>query len=229
MEFLLPHVEGRSTVTNLGDINDNDSTQDSELQFSEDSALSPPSVIRSPTPGTSSASASVARASTSNSTPFTSRRTNKNDSDNLLQEMVGVMKTTQEMRQKRAVPDMDDNDLFFLSMSKQLKKLPKIDQADIKFQLHKLIHDSEIKMINNSERTLNTPIKVPLIIKRNEPLIIKQNEPLIIKRSQNLNTNKILSNPILAQFRAEQSQNETLYLKEFYDNFGHDVGRGPNE
>nr|CAI5868405.1 unnamed protein product [Callosobruchus analis] len=149
MEFLLPHIEGRSTVTNLADTNVDDSTQDSELQFSEDSTLSPPPIIPH-TPRTSS------RASAAS---FTPRRTNKSDNDNyLLKEMVDVMKATQDIRQKRSATDMDENDYFFLSMSKQLKKLPQTDQAEIKFQLHKLIHDSEMKMLNNRERILNTPI-----------------------------------------------------------------------
>nr|CAI5849218.1 unnamed protein product [Callosobruchus analis] len=152
MEFLLPHIEGRSTVTNLADTNVDDSTQDSELQFSEDSTLSPPPIIPH-TPRTSS------RASAAS---FTPRRTNKSDNDNyLLKEMVDVMKATQDIRQKRSATDMDENDYFFLSMSKQLKKLPQTDQAEIKFQLHKLIHDSEMKMLNNRERILNTPINAP--------------------------------------------------------------------
>ncbi|CAH4032751.1 transcription factor Adf-1-like [Pieris brassicae] len=151
MEFLLPYVEGRSTVTNLSTSNDDDSTHDAEYKFSEESVVSPSVTIRSPTPGTSSLRPSVPRECTQNSTAsFTPSSLNKNDNDtNILKEMVSVMKTTQEMRLKRAISDMDDDDLFFLSMSKQLKKLPKTDQAKIKFQLHKLIHESEMNMLNN--------------------------------------------------------------------------------
>lgn len=97
----MPHIEGRSTVTNLGDTNVDDTIQDSELQFSDDSALSPPPNILH-TPRTSS------RASATSST---SRRTNKCDNDNnLLKEMVDVMKASQDMRQKRSATDMDEND-----------------------------------------------------------------------------------------------------------------------
>lgn len=247
MEFLLPHVEGRSTITNLSTSNDDDSTQGSEYQFSEESALSPPT-IRSPTPGTSSSRPSVARASTPNSTAsFTPRRSNKNDNDhNVLKEMVNVMKTTQEMRQKRAT-DMDDNDLFFLSMSKQLKKLPKTDQAEIKFQLHKLIHESEMNMLNNREQILNTPINIignQIIQNRNKILKPRQSTYTHIMTSEdentqmntsqmttslyNPNTNQTISYPILTQnevseVEAEQSQNEKYSLKAFYDNFGHEA------
>ncbi|XP_047022158.1 transcription factor Adf-1-like [Helicoverpa zea] len=266
MEFLLPHLEGRQTVTNLADINDEDSTQHSELQFSEESALSPPPIIRSPTPGSSSSRASAARACTTLN--FTPRRTNKNDSDTqILREMVDVMKTTQDMRQKRGVPDMDENDYFFLSMSKQLKKLPKTDQAEIKFQLHKLIHDSEMKMLNNRERILNTPINITsdnIIHNSNKPFIVKPNQspythtrttekenvPVNIIPNQtsrdlekttlyyNLNTNQIMSNPNVTQYRyydhslsaqndvskveAGQLPNENTNLKEYYDSFDHE-------
>nr|CAI5836852.1 unnamed protein product [Callosobruchus analis] len=250
MEFLLPHIEGRSTVTNLADTNVDDSTQDSELQFSEDSTLSPPPIIPH-TPRTSS------RASAAS---FTPRRTNKSDNDNyLLKEMVDVMKATQDIRQKRSATDMDENDYFFLSMSKQLKKLPQTDQAEIKFQLHKLIHDSEMKMLNNRERILNTPINVienKIIQNGNKPLIVKPGQStytrIIIPEEENtqmsnrttsdsmyiynLNTNKIISNPISTQYRnddnslsvqyevpqvlidSEQSQERNLTLKEFYNN-----------
>ncbi|CAF4927316.1 unnamed protein product [Pieris macdunnoughi] len=109
MGFLLPYVEGRSTVTNLSKSNDGDSTQDFEYQFSEESAVSLPPTIRSPTPGTSPLRPSIARASTQNSSAsFTTRRIDKNDNDNnVLKEMVNVPteKKTQEMRQKRAVSD----------------------------------------------------------------------------------------------------------------------------
>lgn len=56
------------------------------------------------------------------------------------------MKSFQKMREKR-MAEIDEIDHFFLSMSKQLKKLPKIDQSNIEFQMHKLIHDAKINMI----------------------------------------------------------------------------------
>ncbi|CAF4799017.1 unnamed protein product [Pieris macdunnoughi] len=155
MEFLLPHVERRYTVTN-----DDDSTQDNEYLFSEESAVSPPPTIRSPTPGTSSLRPSAGASTQKSTASFTPRCLSINDNDNnVFNEMVNVTNATEEMIQMRSVSDMDENDLFFLSMSKQLKKLPKTDQAEIKFQLHKLIYESEMKMLNNREQILNTPIK----------------------------------------------------------------------
>nr|CAI5847443.1 unnamed protein product [Callosobruchus analis] len=109
MEFLLPHIEGRSTVTNLADTNVDDSTQDSELQFSEDLHFHLLPSFRIPEDLFKASAAS-----------FTPRRTNKSDNDNyLLKEMVDVMKATQDIRQKRSATDMDENDYFFLSMNSQ--------------------------------------------------------------------------------------------------------------
>lgn len=66
------------------------------------------------------------------------------------------MKSFQKLREKR-LAEKDNTDNFFLSMSNQLKKLPKIDQTNIKFQMHKLIHDAEVNMIKKGEQILRTP------------------------------------------------------------------------
>lgn len=71
------------------------------------------------------------------------------------------MKSFQKLREKR-MAEIDETDHFFLSMSKQLKKLPKIGQTNIKFQMHKwiqIIHDAEVN-INKSEQILRTPLSV---------------------------------------------------------------------
>jgi hypothetical protein len=185
MEFLLPHLEGRQTVTNIpiGDTNDDDSTQDSELQFE----LSPQTI-----------------ASTPNSTAsFTSKRTIKNDNDNhILREMVDVMKTTQDMRQKRGVTEMDENDYFFLSMSKQFKKLPKTDQAEIKFQIHKLTYGSEVKMLHNRQIIVNTPINVS-----GNKIIQNDNRDSILNTPIYVTANKIIKND-----KRERIMNSPIYV-----------------
>lgn len=129
-------LEGRPTITNLSDITD-DSTQ--ELQFSDETESSranatpgPSSfTVRTPTPSPSSVrtptpSSSSVRTPTPTSS---SNRNKKGNEDNFVSEMVNVIKSSQEARQKR-MSEMDETDYFFLSMSKQLQKLPEIDQAD---------------------------------------------------------------------------------------------------
>lgn len=111
MEFLRSHLEGRPTITNLSDVTD-DSTQ--ELQFSDETESSrfnatpgPSSfTVRTPTPSSSSV-----RTPTSSS-----NRNKKGNEDNVVTEMVNVIKSSQEARQKR-MSEMDETDYFFLSMS----------------------------------------------------------------------------------------------------------------
>lgn len=55
---------------------------------------------------------------------------------------------------------MDETDLFFLSMSKAVKALPKLEQTKIKLDLHKTISDAEIRQISKTEHVLNTPITI---------------------------------------------------------------------
>ncbi|CAG9788475.1 unnamed protein product [Diatraea saccharalis] len=169
MEFLMPFIDGKSVATNFSIdsiiidddtsttnissddritnkhanvTNDEDSTRDSE-----DSEVSP-SPVQSPAQG-GSTSHDVA-------TNIITTHTIKSKSyDALLRDMVDMMKSSHAMKLKRTITDMDENDHFFLSMSKRLKTLPPRDQADIKFQIHKLIHDFEIKMLkSNDKRTL---------------------------------------------------------------------------
>ncbi|KAL3278534.1 hypothetical protein HHI36_024238 [Cryptolaemus montrouzieri] len=134
MEFLLPHLERKSTSTNSGDINHDDSTQDFDLK-SEEWAVSPPPANSTTTPRAPSSSTSTVRDSTPNDTgSSTSRSINKTDSDNtLLREMVSVMKSLQENKQKRTITEMDENDYFFLSMSEQLKNCEKRTKLTLNF------------------------------------------------------------------------------------------------
>ncbi|KAM3957815.1 uncharacterized protein ACR2FA_008736 [Aphomia sociella] len=65
-----------------------------------------------------------------------------------------------EICQQKTTDEMDELDHFFLSMSKQLKKLPVSDQIEIKFQLHKLIYEAEKKQLTSSNRVLMIPVNL---------------------------------------------------------------------
>ncbi|CAG9788474.1 unnamed protein product [Diatraea saccharalis] len=144
MEFLMPFIDGKLAAINSSSnnfTNDEDSTHDSELHYSDESAASPPPPAQSPAPEASSSQVIANN---------TAKHRIKSESDDaLLRDMVDIMKSSHAVKLKRTITDMDEHDHFFLSMSKQLKTLPPTDQAEIKFQLHKLIHESEIKMFNN--------------------------------------------------------------------------------
>lgn len=47
--------------------------------------------------------------------------------------------------------ELDENDLFFLSMSRMMKKLPQVNQSKIRFEICKMISEAEIKTISISE------------------------------------------------------------------------------
>lgn len=58
--------------------------------------------------------------------------------------------------QNNVQQQMDETDDFFLCMSKSLKKLPKMDQARIKMDLYKAIHDVEIRQLERENQCYNT-------------------------------------------------------------------------
>ncbi|XP_077283873.1 uncharacterized protein LOC143909664 [Arctopsyche grandis] len=62
----------------------------------------------------------------------------------LLRDLTGLQQ--KEMEKKGST---DETDLFFLSMSQSLKKLPKFEQLNIKFGLHGAINEATLRHINN--------------------------------------------------------------------------------
>ncbi|XP_049874951.1 transcription factor Adf-1-like [Pectinophora gossypiella] len=118
MEFLLPYL-GR------------EKNNDGEEDLTSDHFPEKPSFI------------DISENSISNRSP---RHRTKSSEQNLLDDMVYVFEPPKES--KRKMSELDETDYFFLSMSKQLKKLPRKDQSNIKFEVHKLVHEAEIKMLS---------------------------------------------------------------------------------
>lgn len=72
-----------------------------------------------------------------------------------LKDLHDLMKSSHELRVQKHLSkqqSMDETDLFFLSMSKALKKLPKLDQSKIKLDLHTAISQAEIRMLQRQEQ-----------------------------------------------------------------------------
>ncbi|CAH0558953.1 unnamed protein product [Brassicogethes aeneus] len=68
------------------------------------------------------------------------------------------MKQNAEFRREKASKkpvELDNSDIFYLSMSKADKKLPEIHQARIKMELCRLVTEAQIK--NAQSRTNSTP------------------------------------------------------------------------
>ncbi|GBP19588.1 hypothetical protein EVAR_80293_1 [Eumeta japonica] len=69
--------------------------------------------------------------STSRSQSQSSSSRGKPNKEPKLQELYDLMKSSQDLRRQKQNfrQDMDETDLFFLSMSKELKALPKLEQT----------------------------------------------------------------------------------------------------
>lgn len=96
----------------------------------------------------STASQSASYPSTpSSSTSHSQRRVPKKRN---LQDLFDLMRSSSDLRlqkQQSKQHDMDETDLFFLSMSKAVKELPKLDQTKIKLDLHTAISQAEIRKL----------------------------------------------------------------------------------
>lgn len=153
MSFLQVYIESRPTVTNLeSPVSPPNSTEclpDTHSEGFDEDATRSPFYNRSPTP----------QSIRSNSSQ--SGRRNKTN----LQELYDLMKSSHELRlqktqNKQQDKEMDDSDLFFLSMSKAVKKLPKLEQSKIKLDLHTAISQAEIRFLEAQDQIRRTPIHI---------------------------------------------------------------------
>jgi hypothetical protein len=77
--------------------------------------------------------------------------------DSAIQQMVDVMNENSYLRQRRheektTIRDMDETDIFFLSMTKMIKKLPSLEQAKIKLQLSQAVLQAQIALEEKQDR-----------------------------------------------------------------------------
>lgn len=163
MMFLRPHIEMRTTKTNLippSPESPLSQTADSPPEFSNESEsreISSPNIRSS---DESQRSSSFKRSVSGIRKPD-------------IADIYEMMKNNNDFRRERhqLKQDMDETDLFFLSMSKAVKALPKLDQTKIKLDLHMAISQAEIRQISKTEHVLNTPINITsqkIILPRNQ-------------------------------------------------------------
>ncbi|XP_047991826.1 uncharacterized protein LOC125230643 [Leguminivora glycinivorella] len=153
MSFLKPYLQGRPTTGNLKlevDLDNNTMSSNDSFPFLESptSPASPENIF--------------SRTSTPASNASRKRKTSSSRHD--LGDLLEMMKTSQEIRMKEK--EMDDLDTFFLSMSKTLKKLPKLDQIRIKMDLLKAISEAEIKQLEAQQNTSKIPIRSQISSRR---------------------------------------------------------------
>lgn len=162
MSFLKPYMESRPTVTNLkspespespvSPPNSTESLPDTQSEGFNEDAIRSQFDSRSPTPQ------SIRSISSQSGKRPIRNKTN-------LHELYDLMKTSHDLRlqkqqNKQLDKEMDETDLFFLSMSKAVKKLPKLEQSKIKLDLHTAISKAEIHFLQAQDQIRRTPIHI---------------------------------------------------------------------
>lgn len=66
-----------------------------------------------------------------------------------------------DQKKTTVTPDLDDTDMFFLSMSRMTKKLPQIDQARIKLDLSNSVLQAELKNSTAQENIYSPRSSLP--------------------------------------------------------------------
>ncbi|XP_023018562.2 uncharacterized protein [Leptinotarsa decemlineata] len=152
MNFLRPHMKSRNTKTNLAE-----PTPESPIDMTP---YSPPDVLVNDSQKSSASQplqtqSSDASCSDGSQRSSASKRTLSANNKPSLQDIYDLMKSSNELKKQRqhAKPDMDDTDLFFLSMSKAVKALPKLDQCKIKLNLHTAVSEAEIRKLTQTGST----------------------------------------------------------------------------
>nr|CAI5836616.1 unnamed protein product [Callosobruchus analis] len=166
MSFLLPYLEGRRTFSNLipdvennADVQESHAIADTEISNATDNE-------------------EESRVGTTENTPQEDTQVDKKiDQLHQLQtpkkyskttaaaELVHIMKENAHLRKRRyenqdkatdnkktsPLENMDDTDLFFLSMSKMVKKLPKYEQATVKLAVSNAVFEAEKRSSDPSD------------------------------------------------------------------------------
>lgn len=68
------------------------------------------------------------------------------------------MQLLKEIVQRKATPsqnELDETDLFFNSMAKIVKKLPRYEQVHLRMQISSLVGNAELRNISNESRQTN--------------------------------------------------------------------------
>lgn len=145
MSFLCSFMESRNTSTNI---------------------VSPPGSVSPSRSALESPPASPYHRSESQCSTRSSTSTRQNTGKAGMQEIYELMKSSNDLRiQKQNTGrevEMDENDLFFLSMSKAVKSLSILEQTKIKLDLHSAVSQAQIRKLEKQQTNtvLQTPINI---------------------------------------------------------------------
>ncbi|XP_031333090.1 uncharacterized protein LOC116163316 [Photinus pyralis] len=134
MSFLIPFLEMRETSSNLEKV--------TNVEEEEEESLDPEDTLDS-----EEVSHTQEHEGGENKTPTRVTPVKMRKHQNPAQEMVQIMKRNAEMRIKRHENDIkhDEVDMFYLSMAKTVKRLPQLEQANIRMALCQLVSEAEIR------------------------------------------------------------------------------------
>ena len=155
--FLAPYLETRNTITNIQADNDDTDTQvDTEEGRSEIISDDDETIMNEA--AKDDQTSNISSASTTISDTFVPKKRKTTPA----QEIISIMKNNAVMRADRAAqnkkPELDEVDMFYLSMAKTVKKLPQIDQAKIRMKLCQLVSEAEIRQLSPMTGSLEAPI-----------------------------------------------------------------------
>ncbi len=158
MSFLLPFLENRETITNIHSTEITETPDRSMSQADrEESELFPELLedernesVENETHESRRSESSDSRSSSRNEPPKFRKRPNP------AQEIVDIMKQNTAARQNRSTEmqklpkELDEVEMFYLSMAKTVKRLPKIEQAKIRSKFCYIVSQAEIEMIQQN-------------------------------------------------------------------------------
>jgi len=154
MSFLLPSLDTKNTQSgvqkeeNLEDVQ----TDEQEMDEPEMNIYEIPEGQNNITREETSSSSHV----DSHTQGYFPTKSKQQGRDSAIQQMVNVMQENSYLRQRRhegktTIRDMDETDMFFLSMAKMTKKLPFLEQAKIKLQLSQAVLQAQIALEEQQE------------------------------------------------------------------------------
>jgi len=159
MSFLLPSLETKNTQSNIQKEENLEDVQTDEQETDE------PEVNIYEIP---EGQGNITREETSSASHvdshtqgYFSMKRKQQARDSTIQQVVNVMKENSYLRQRRheektTIRDMDETDMFFLSMAKMTKKLPSLEQAKIKLQLSQAVLHAQIALEEQQEHLRST-------------------------------------------------------------------------
>lgn len=138
LSFLTPYLSDRPTSSNLAQESDEDSLQPNNVIDEEDASQISDFQPRQDRPVTPM---NTSVASSSQSKPNRKQKCTQEDLDVTLCRYLKKKSRTFETREEKP----DDVDLFLQSMADTIRKLPAGKRAEVKFQIHAIVHKAEMQ------------------------------------------------------------------------------------